>query len=91
MVKDTPRNLFNNPKNSLIASFFGEYNVINGEIVYAHQLKIVSKSNLKAAVRHSYFNGTYYLIEVNFKGKSIFIENVCEINQDDIIHFEIFK
>ncbi|MDU8884737.1 ABC transporter ATP-binding protein [Yeosuana sp. MJ-SS3] len=91
MAKDTPRNLFNNPKNSLIASFFGEYNVINGEIVYAHQLKIVSKSNLKAAVRHSYFNGTYYLIEVNFKGKSIFIENVCEINQDDIIHFEIFK
>ena len=91
IVNDTPRHLFSNPKNTLIASFFGEYNIINNEIIYAHQLRIIPKSGLKASVKHSYFNGRCYLIEADFEGKSMFIEHPTEIKVNDIIHFEIFK
>jgi len=50
-INDTPENLYKYPKTPLIASFFGEFNIINGEIVYAHQLKVVEESELKVIVK----------------------------------------
>ena len=49
IAKTTPQNLYKNPQLPLIASFFGEFNVIEPYgIVYAHQLKIVEQSDLKS-------------------------------------------
>ncbi|MFG6685244.1 ABC transporter ATP-binding protein [Mariniflexile sp. HNIBRBA6329] len=76
MAKGTPQELYKNPKNELIASFFDEFNNIeNYGIVYANQLKVVENSNLKAIVRRSYYKGNYYLIEADLDGKSIFFEH----------------
>jgi len=72
---DTPQTLFQNPKTPLVASFYGEFNIINDKIVYAHQLKIVESSKLKATVITSYFKGNYYLIEVDLDGEKMFLEN----------------
>ena len=81
--RGTPEQLFNNPKTPLIASFFGEFNVIEPYgIVYAHQIKVVKKSGLKATVKQSYYNGTHYLIEVDLNGKTIFLENQTSISQN---------
>ncbi|WP_111308915.1 ABC transporter ATP-binding protein [Confluentibacter sediminis] len=74
-VNDSPKRLYSNPKTPLIASFFGEFNVINGGIIYAHQLKIVEHSNLKATVIKSYFKGHYYLIEADLNGGKVFVEH----------------
>lgn len=85
-VYDTPETLYKNPKTPLIASFFGEFNVIKNQIIYAHQIQVVEKSELKATVKHSYFKGNYYLVEsivdtkvVLFKSKEAFSlgTNVC--------------
>ena len=85
-VNNTPEYLYKNPETPLIAAFFGEFNVINNEIIYAHQIQVVEKSELKATVKHSYFKGNYYLIEsivdtkmVLFKSKEAFSldTNVC--------------
>ncbi|HLV70212.1 MAG TPA: ABC transporter ATP-binding protein [Xanthomarina sp.] len=73
VANNTPECLFSHPETPLIASFFGEFNVIDGEIVYAHQLKIVDQSNLKATVKKCYFHGSYYLVEADLNGKIIFI------------------
>ena len=83
-VNDSPENLYKNPKTPLVASFFGEFNIINNEIIYAHQLKIVEKSNLKATVKQCYFKGNYYLIEANLNDGKVFFENKSsfKINQD---------
>jgi ABC-type Fe3+/spermidine/putrescine transport system ATPase subunit len=75
IAKDTPRHLYKNPKLPLIASFFGEFNVINNKIVYANQLSIVEKSDLKGKIKASYFNGNNWLIELVYKSKSVFIEH----------------
>lgn len=80
IANNTPQNLYNNPKNKLIASFFGEFNVINGEIVYAHQLKVVDTSHLKATVKQSFFKGHYYLIEANCNGTVVFFEHTEALN-----------
>lgn len=92
IAKDTPPNLYSNPKSPLIASFFGEFNVIEPYgIVYAHQIKIVEQSDLKAVVKTSYFNGNSWLIEANLKGESIFIEHNTQLNKGEIIYLKSIK
>jgi len=83
IAKDTPQNLYNNPKLPFIASFFGEFNVIKPYgIVYANQLQIVEKSDLKAIVKRSYFNGNNWLIEAEYNSEPIFIEHDKELNKN---------
>jgi len=91
IANNTPEKLYNNPENPLIASFFGECNVINEDVVYANQLKIIDKSKLNAIVKRSYFNGKNYLIEARFNNKSIFIEHDKELETGKLIYFTISK
>jgi len=79
VVNNSPESIYLNPKTSLIASFFGEFNVFNNSIIYAHQLKIVDQSNIKVVVVQSYFTGNYYLIESLFNDNIIFFEYSSKI------------
>lgn len=72
---DTPENLYKNPETPLTASFFGEFSIINDEIIYAYQIQLVERSDLKATVIKSYFKGNYYLIEAVRNGKNVFFEH----------------
>jgi len=91
VAKASPEDLFKSPDSPLIASFFGEFNIINNRIVYAHQLKLVEKSKLNAIVKRSYFKGTYYLIEADLDGDTIFFENDFDLKKSDSIYIEINK
>ncbi|MUU79179.1 ABC transporter ATP-binding protein [Winogradskyella endarachnes] len=90
--KDTPQHIYNHPKTPLIASFFGEFNIIEPfGIVYASQIEIVEQSDLEAVVKHSYFNGSNWLIEAEYKSESIFIEHSKEIESGQDIYISIAK
>ena len=91
MASGTPQKLFKNPKNKLIAAFFAEFNDIDGEMVYAHQLKIVDTSDLKGIVKRSYYKGHYYLIEAKLNGKTIFFEHHEILKKDFEIYLSIIK
>jgi len=87
---NSPEELYKNPKSPLIASFFGEYNHIEPYgIVYAHQLKRVKNSDLKAIVEHSYFNGKNYLIEAKIDKNKIFFEYRKAIKKGTKIHLKV--
>ncbi|WP_053976707.1 ABC transporter ATP-binding protein [Mangrovimonas xylaniphaga] len=88
---DSPKNLFNNPQTPLIASFFGEFNIIEGNIVYAHQLKMVPNSNLKATVKQAYFKGDYYLIEADLDGNTVFFNHFENLNPKTLTFLEYSK
>lgn len=88
---DTPEALFQNPKTPLIASFFGEFNVINDKIIYAHQLQIVDESKLKATVIKSYFKGHYYLVEADLDGEKVFFEHQIKLKNGLSVNLEINK
>lgn len=88
-VKGSPKDLYKNPKTPLIASFFGEFNVINNQIIYAHQLKVVETSKLKATVLSSYFNGENYLIKAELKNDVVFFEYGKELKINDVVYLEI--
>ncbi len=90
IAKDSPQQLFKSPKIPLIASFFGEFNVIEPYgIVYAHQIAIVAQSDLKATVKTSYFFGNSWLIEADYNSDSIFIEHASELSSGTDIQFKI--
>jgi iron(III) transport system ATP-binding protein len=86
---DEPQQLFKNPKTPLIASFFGEFNIINDTIFYAHEIRLVPKSNFKVTIKQSYFKGSYYLIEATLDGNNIFFENLSllEANSEFCVSF----
>ena len=58
-------------------------------IIYANQLKIVDKSNLKAIVKQSYFKGYYYLIEGDLNGQKVFFEHPIQLEKNAIVYLEI--
>ncbi|WP_048330802.1 ABC transporter ATP-binding protein [Bizionia psychrotolerans] len=90
-AKGKPQKLYKNPEIPLVAAFFGEFNMIKGEFVYAHHLKIVDYSDLKATVKTSYFKGNYWLIEAEYNSKSILIEHKVNIPKDTNIFLIIDK
>lgn len=89
-VYGKPEELYYNPKTPLIASFFGEYNIIDGNIYYAHQLKVVEKSNLKAIVKTAYFNGNTWLITAKFNSETIILEHASHLESEREFYFKIY-
>lgn len=90
IAKEAPQQLFKTPELPLIASFFGEFNIIEPfGIVYAHQIEIVAQSDLKATVKTSYFFGNSWLIEAEYNSSSIFIEHATELSPGTAIQFKI--
>lgn len=86
VVKDTPEALYKDPKTPLMASFFEEFNVINDEIIYAHELTVVQSSPLKAKVITSYFNGRNYLIKTKLDSQDVIFEHDIHLENNTEIY-----
>lgn len=89
IASGTPKAIFSNPKTPLVASFFGEFNIINGKIIYAHQLNVVEKSGLKTIVKQSYYKGNYYLIKAELNDEIVFFEHDCALKENQNIYLQI--
>lgn len=91
--KDSPKMIFENPKNKYVASLFGDVNeiAIDGktQFIYPHQLQVVAQSNLKVEIVNSYFRGSHYLIESNHKGELLFFESNVAITKGNIVYLMI--
>jgi ABC-type sulfate/molybdate transport systems ATPase subunit len=86
---EMPKDLFENPQIKYVASLFDDVNEIetpNGvELVYPHQLKVVSHSDFKVQVKKSYYRGNYFLIESDSAGKPIFFIHPTEIKSNEFV------
>lgn len=87
IAKDTPKNLFEHPKDLYIAGLFGEANKIpinivktyadtkRRIIVYAHEFRVSQKSGLEVEVVRSFYQGRHYMIEGIYEGQSIYFNH----------------
>ncbi len=91
IANKSPEALYKNPETPIIASFFGEFNEIDKEIVYAHQLRVVAQSGLEAVVKQSYFKGSYFLIQAEYKCKPIFFEHHESLYKGHTVYLSIFR
>ena len=78
LLFDTPQNVYNH-KDKYISALFGQINILQQkgkeEILYPHQIQIVTVSDWKAKVIHSYFYGSYHLIECYDGNQSILVQS----------------
>ena len=99
---NTPQHLYSNPKNSLVASFFDEFNEFKYSeisdskkygvlIIYPHEIELVKDSNLKATVKQSFFRGNHYLIQVDFNGRNIYFKHDKTLKKGQKIYLQIDK
>lgn len=91
IANNSPQQLYRHPELPLIASFFGEVNVLRDEIVFSHQLKQVGKSDLEVTVVNSYFKGHFYLIEADYNDKILRFEHPTPIDHGRVIYLEIIQ
>lgn len=87
-VNNTPETIYKNPKTPLVASFFGEFNKIDSKIIYANQLKVVEKSEIKVTVKQCYYKGHNYLIEACLNKSSIFFESPSKLKKNKIVYLK---
>jgi len=95
MVQGGPEEIYSNPPNAYVGSFFNEINeiylkdlvpnILTEELVllYPNEIKRDSKSSLKGIVYKSYFKGGFYLIEADFKNKRIYFENEERLQKNE--------
>ena len=93
LEKGIPKEIYNAPKNTYIASLFDDVNeiVINNHtlLLYPHQIKIVANSDLKATVLNTYFKGSYWLIEAELGGLKLFINHTSELRKRKTIFLKL--
>ncbi len=88
-----PKNIYNCPKNKYVASLFGDVNEIifqnETHLVYPHQLKVVTNSDLMVEIITSYFRGSHYLIEAKYGNQTLFFENELIIETAEVVFLTI--
>ncbi len=101
IAKDTPKNLFEHPKDLYIASLFGEANKIpinivktyadtkRRIIVYAHEFKVSEKSGLEVTVKGSYYMGGHYMIVGTYEEQNIYFNHHTAIEEGKEVFLNI--
>lgn len=89
IANTTPQALYKNPETPLIASFFGEFNMIDDELIYSHQLKVVEHSDMKVTIKKSYFKGAYFLIQAVFDDTPVFFEHHESLPKGHSVYLEL--
>ncbi len=85
----SPLKIYQNPKNKYVASLFGEVNELtlnkNNIYVYPHQFEVVEQSDLKVQTINSYFRGSHFLIEAQYKNEILFFESDKNIQNNTTV------
>jgi hypothetical protein len=100
LVNDSPKIIYNNPKEKYIATLFDDVNelIIDGKthLLYPHQLKVVEESannteltKVKATVLNAYFKGSYWLIEAQLNQQKIYFRHFKDLKKSANIFLEI--
>lgn len=97
----TPEFIYKNVSTEYQAGFFGEANLLSKSlfssettsekmVVFPHQLEASKeKTKLKVSVKTTYFKGSFYLIEADFEGKTVFFNTVSPLKKGEIFYLKI--
>ncbi|MFO7720885.1 MAG: ABC transporter ATP-binding protein, partial [Gillisia sp.] len=100
-AKDAPKQLYDNPKDTYVASLFGDVNTLSLKnlvpseksrkkiLLYPHEIKVVSGSYLNAQVLRSYFKGRNFLVKAALNGEVIYFEHSRELAKGEIVAVEV--
>ena len=85
IANNSPKNIYNNPKEKYIAALFDDVNEIfvdgKAVLLYPNQIKVVKNSAAKSKVLNTYFKGFYWLIEAKFENQTLFFNHFSDIEK----------
>lgn len=87
---DTPQKVYNGVKTAYQASFFGEVNDLKFWMpkdekrwYYPEQLKLSdTPTSISGGVKKSYFQGSFYLLEINTEHRNLFVQHSTAIAEN---------
>lgn len=92
IVKGDTFEVYNEKPNKYVASLFDDVSEIElkGEkkLFYPHEFEIVEKSEIEVEVIKCFFKGNYFLVEGNFKDKSIYFASNTKVEKGTILHLK---
>ena len=87
--RGSPSDLYKNPKDKYCASLFNDVNEIEidgiVQLLYPHEIKITKNSKNKVEVTNTYFKGYYWLIEVEYQNKKVYVNYSRDIEKGEIV------
>ena len=101
LADNTPKNLYQHPKDLYVASLFGEANRIpinivksyadtkRRIIVYAHEFKVSGRSGLEVVVKSAYYMGSFYLIVGVYQQQDIYFHHEEAFESGKVIFLNI--
>ncbi len=101
IAKNTPKNLYSQPKDLYIASLFGEANKIpinivktyadtkRRIIVYAHEFKVSEKSGLEVVVKGSYYMGGHFMIVGTYEEQNIYFNHHKALEDEKVVFLNV--
>lgn len=99
--KDTPENIYENPKNEYIARLTGDVNIIpahylglnNKDLLFVRpeHLKITDDGFLKATVTNSYYIGNWYLVTAKHNELTFTIKSKLLLKKNEKIKIKLLK
>lgn len=92
IANDTPSNLYNQKPEHYVAALFDDVNEVNiggkSVLLYPKDIQLVEHSEYTAEVKNSYFKGFFWLIEVVFEGKSLFVKSDSDLKSRNKIYLD---
>lgn len=90
---DSPQEVYNGVKTAYQASFFGEVNDLKPWMpkdekrwYYPEQLKITNvKTKINGMVKNSYFQGSFYLLEIVVEHRKLFVQHPKSIAENTVV------
>lgn len=98
--KDTPQNIYENPKSEYIARLTGDVNIIparylglnNTEVLYVRPHKLqISKDGFEVKIKQSYFTGKNYLIYAVLNDLEICFEHRVALQPNELVLISVLK
>lgn len=90
IANDTPSNLYNQKPEHYVAALFDDVNEVNIDgksvLLYPKDIQFVEHSEYTAEVKNSYFKGFFWLIEVEFEGKPLFVKSDSDLKSGNRIY-----
>lgn len=101
IAEDSPKNLYEHPKDLYIASLFGEANKIpinivksyadtkRRIIVYANEFRVSEKSGLEVVVKGAYYMGGYFMIVGVHEGQDVYFHHETPFESGQVVFLNI--
>ena len=91
VAQGTPEDLYKSPNTAYVASFFEDVFCYKNELYYPHNISVAEKGDIKVEVIHSYFKGSFWLIEASFQKKIFYFKHYKKLENRQIVCLELKK